>query len=32
MSKELLINAGITLAVVMIGLAVHDKFIAPKLK
>jgi hypothetical protein len=31
-SKEMLINAGITLVVVMIGLAVHDKFVAPKLK
>lgn len=31
-TKEMLINAGITLAVVMIGLAVHDKFVAPKLK
>jgi hypothetical protein len=28
----MLINAGITLVVVMIGLAVHDKFVAPKLK
>lgn len=31
-SKEILINAGITLVVVMVGLAVHDKFVAPKLK
>jgi len=31
-TKEILINAGVTLVVVMIGLAVHDKFIAPKLK
>ncbi len=30
-SKEMLINAGITLAVVMIGLYVHDKFVAPKM-
>lgn len=30
-SKEMLINAGITLAVVMVGLYVHDKFVAPKL-
>ena len=31
LSKEMLINAGITLAVVMLGLYVHDKFVAPKL-
>jgi hypothetical protein len=31
-TKEILINAGVTLVVVMIGLAVHDKFVAPKLK
>ena len=31
-SKEMLINAGVTLVVVMVGLAVHDKFVAPKLK
>jgi len=31
-TKEMLINAGITLVVVMVGLAVHDKFVAPKLK
>ena len=31
-TKEMLINAGVTLVVVMVGLAVHDKFIAPKLK
>lgn len=31
-SKEMLINAGITLAVVMVGLYVHDKFVAPKMK
>ena len=30
-SKEMLIIAGITLAVVMVGLYVHDKFVAPKL-
>ena len=30
-SKEMLINAGLTLAVVMVGLYVHDKFVAPKL-
>ena len=30
-SKEMLINAGITLAVVMVGLYVHDKFVAPKM-
>lgn len=30
-SKEILINAGITLAVVMVGLYVHDKFVAPKM-
>lgn len=30
-SKEMLINAGITLAVVMVALYVHDKFVAPKL-
>jgi hypothetical protein len=30
-SKEMLINAGITLAVVMVGLYVHDKFVAPKI-
>jgi hypothetical protein len=31
-SKEMLINAGITLGVVMLGLYVHDRFVAPKLK
>jgi hypothetical protein len=31
-TKEMLINAGVTLVVVMVGLAVHDKFVAPKLK
>lgn len=31
-TKEILINAGVTLVVVMVGLAVHDKFVAPKLK
>jgi len=31
-TKEILINAGVTLVVVMIGLAVHEKFVAPKLK
>ena len=30
-SKEMLINAGITLAVVMVGLYVHTKFVAPKI-
>jgi hypothetical protein len=30
-SKEMLINAGVTLAVVMLGLYVHDAFVAPKL-
>ena len=30
-TKEILINAGVTLVVVMIGLAVHTKFVAPKL-
>lgn len=30
-SKEMLINAGVTLAVVMIGLYVHDKFVAPRM-
>jgi hypothetical protein len=30
-TKEMLINAGVTLAVVMVGLYVHDKFVAPKL-
>jgi hypothetical protein len=30
-SKEILVNAGITLAVVMVGLYVHDKFVKPKL-
>jgi len=29
-TKEMLINAGVTLAVVMVGLYVHDKFVAPK--
>ena len=28
-SKEMLINAGVTLAVVMVGLYVHDKFVDP---
>mgnify|MGYP001810184146 CR=1 FL=1 len=27
----MLINAGVTLAVVMVGLAIHTKFVAPKL-
>ena len=31
-TKEMLIKAGVTLVVVMVGLAVHDKFVAPKLK
>jgi len=31
-TKEILINAGVTLVVVMICLAVHDKFVANKLK
>jgi len=31
-TKEILINAGVTLVVVMVALAVHDKFVAPKLK
>ena len=31
-AKEILINAGVTLVVVMVALAVHDKFVAPKLK
>lgn len=31
LSKEMLINAGITLAIVMVGLYVHDKFVAPKM-
>jgi hypothetical protein len=30
-SQEMLINAGITLAVVMVGLYVHDKFVAPQM-
>jgi len=30
-TKEMLINAGVTLAVVMVGLYVHDKFVAPKI-
>jgi hypothetical protein len=30
-TKEMLINAGVTLAVVMVGLYVHDKFVAPKM-
>lgn len=30
-SKEMLINAGITLAVVMVGLYIHDKFVAPNM-
>ena len=30
-SKEMLINAGVTLAVVMVALYVHDKFVAPKM-
>jgi hypothetical protein len=31
-TKEMLINAGVTLAVVMVGLYVHDKFVAPMVK
>ena len=31
-TKEMLINAGVTLAVVMVGLYVHDKFVAPKMR
>jgi len=31
-TKEILINAGVTLVVVMVALAVHEKFVAPKLK
>jgi hypothetical protein len=31
LSKEMLINAGVTLAVVMVALYVHDKFVAPKM-
>ena len=31
-TKEILINAGVTLVVVMLELAVHEKFVAPKLK
>ena len=31
LSKELLVNAGVTLVVVMVALYVHDKFVAPKL-
>jgi hypothetical protein len=31
-TKEMLINAGVTLVVVMVGLAVHEKFVAPRLK
>ena len=31
-TKEMLINAGFTLVVVMVGLAVHEKFVAPKLR
>jgi hypothetical protein len=31
-SKEILVNAGITLAVVMVALYVHDQFVVPKLK
>jgi hypothetical protein len=31
-TKEMLINAGVTLVVVMVGLAVHEKFVAPKLR
>jgi hypothetical protein len=31
-TKEILINAGVTLVVVMVGLAVHEKFVAPKLR
>jgi hypothetical protein len=30
-TKEMLVNSAVTLAVVMIGLYVHDKFVAPKL-
>jgi len=30
-TKEMLINAGVTLVVVMVGLYVHDKFVAPKM-
>ena len=31
MSKEMLINAGITLVVVMAALAIHEKFVSPKI-
>jgi hypothetical protein len=31
-TKEMLINAGVTLVVVMVGLAVHEKFVAPRLR
>jgi hypothetical protein len=32
MNKEMLINAAVTLAIVMVGLAVHEKFVSPMLK
>jgi p-aminobenzoyl-glutamate transporter AbgT len=31
LSKEMLINAGATLVIVMVALYVHDKYVAPKL-
>jgi len=31
MNKEMLINAGVTLVVVLSALAIHQKFISPKL-
>jgi predicted PurR-regulated permease PerM len=30
-TKEMMTNAVVTLAVVMVGLAVHDKFVRPKM-
>lgn len=30
-TKEVMANAVVTLAVVMVGLAVHDKFVRPKM-
>jgi hypothetical protein len=31
-TKEMMTNAVVTLAVVMVGLAVHDRFVSPRLK
>jgi hypothetical protein len=32
MNKEMMINAGITLVVVVVGMAIYDNVVAPRLK